>query len=192
MTGTFQLTPDAERIAANLRLLLVPTSPDDEAFARTRAAALQIARGTSTRVVLYDRSDERWTDTPHPEGPFALDEIDLDKREHLASQMQPFTDAGVDVVAWYASVPALTAIISAVQELDADSILVPEELDKPRVMDRLQAGDDAGEMIGRVLDQNLERPVHLFVLADDSDSIEVMTTEDRTQRPEAAPSEADA
>jgi hypothetical protein len=46
-------------------------------------------------------------------------------------------------------------------------VLVPESIDNPKMMDRLQAGDDAGEQVGRVLDQNLERPVHVFVLGDD-------------------------
>ncbi len=191
MADQFTLTPDAANLAASVRLLLVPTAADDDEFARARRAAAQLALSGSATVVLYDRSDERWTDTPHPDGPFAPGEVDLEGRPHLEEQMSAFTDAGIDVKVWYASVPALTAVISAVQGVDADAVVVPEHLDKPRIMDRLQSGDDTAELIGRVLDQNLERPVHLFVVAEASDDVSVTTTADRTDRPDAAPSEAD-
>lgn len=186
MSTTFSLTPEAERVANAARLVLVPTSDRDDAYGRARSAALAVAAGRDVTVVLYDRSDERWTDTPHPEGPFAPDEIERDRRPHLVDQMAEFTDAGVTVQAWYASVPALSAIISAVQELDADTILVPEKLHKPRVMDRLQAKGDPEEQIAHVLDQNVERTVHLLVVADDEDRIDATTTVDRTDRPTAA------
>jgi hypothetical protein len=175
------LTEKAREALGNVTLLLVPTAPDDDAYDRARAAAVELATEAHCAVVLHDRSDERWTDTPHPEGPYTLDQIDHEGREHLAAQMQEFIDAGIDVTAWYASVPALTAVLTPVQTLGADGILVPESIDNPKMMDRLQAGD-AGDMVGRVLDQNLERPVHIFVLGDDG-TIEVITTIDRTDRP---------
>jgi hypothetical protein len=175
------LTETAREVLGNVSLLLVPTDAGDESD-RVRAAAVTLAREAGCSVVLHDRSDERWTDTPHPEGPYTIDEIDQD-RAHLVGQMQVFVEAGIDVTAWYASVPALTAVLTPVQTLGADGILVPESIDNPKMMDRLQAGDDAGEMIGRLLDQNIERPIHIFVLGDDG-TIEVITTIDRTDRPD--------
>jgi hypothetical protein len=176
-------TDTAREVLGNVSLLLVPTAPDDESYDRARAAAVVLAREAGCAVVLHDRSDERWTDTPHPEGPYTIDQIDHDGRGHLVEQMQVFVDAGIDVTAWYASVPALTAVLTPVQTLGADGILVPESIDNPKMMDRIQAGDDAGEMVGRVLDQNIERPIHIFVLGDDG-TIEVITTIDRTDRPD--------
>jgi len=183
MSGQRFTFTDAARAAIdNVSMLVVPTAPDDESYDRARAAAVELATMASCPVVLHDRSDERWTDTPHPEGPYTADDIDPDERGHLIEQMAPFRDAGLDVKAWYASVPAITAILSPVQTLGANGILVPESIDNPKMMDRLQAGDDAGEQVGRVLDQNLERAVHVFVLGDDG-TIEVMTTIDNTERP---------
>jgi hypothetical protein len=181
--SSFTLTDAARAAADNVSLLVVPTAPDDESYDRARAAAVHLASTASCAVILHDRSDERWTDTPHPEGPYTVDEIDAGERGHLIDQMAPFLDAGIDVKAWYASVPAITALLTPVQTLGADGILVPESIDNPKMMDRLQAGDDAGEKVGRVLDQNLERPVHVFVLGDDG-TIEVMTTVDNTERPD--------
>ncbi|CAN5377350.1 hypothetical protein BH23ACT3_BH23ACT3_18090 [soil metagenome] len=177
------LTEIAREVLGNVSLLLVPTGPDDESYDRARAAAVHLAREASCAVVLHDRSDERWTDTPHPEGPYTIDQIENEGREHLVEQMQTFVDAGIDVSAWYSSVPALTAVLTPVQTLGVDGILVPESIDNPKMMDRLQAGDGAGEMVARVLDQNIERPVHIFVLGDDG-TIEVITTIDRTDRPD--------
>lgn len=183
----FTLTEAAATVAESVRLLVVPTAADDESFDRARRVAVQIA-GNSSRpdgctVVLYDRSDERWTDTPHPEGPIDADDVDSENRPHLVDQMAEFTNAGIEVKAWYASVPAITEVLVAVQHLGADALVVPESIDKPRVMDRLQPGDDAGEQVGRVLDQNLDRSVHVFVVGDD-DNVEVLATVGNTERPD--------
>lgn len=181
--STITLTDAAKAAVDGLTLIVVPTAPDNESYDRARAAALEIATLASCPVVLHDRSDERWTDTPDPEGPYTADEIDRENRPHLVEQMKEFTDAGVDVKAFYASVPALTAVLTPVQRLGADAVVVSASLDKPKMMDRLQAGDDAGEMVSRVLDQNLDRPVHVFVLGDDG-TVEVLTSIDRTDRPD--------
>lgn len=176
-------TDAAQTAIERVTLLVVPTAPDDDSYDRSRAAALEIARRSSCKVVLHDRSDERWTDTPHPEGPYSTEQVDKDGRTHLVEQMKPFTDAGIDVQAWYASVPAITAVLTPIQTLKADAIIIPESIDHPKLMDRLQAGGDTGEKVGRVLDQNLERTVHVFVLSDD-DTVEVITTVDNTDRPD--------
>lgn len=184
MTDTsFTFTEAADAVAAAVKLIVVPTAPDDDGFTRARHAARRIADASGCTVVLYDRSDERWTDTPDPEGPIELADVDRENRPHLVEQMQEFADAGIDVKAWYASVPAITRVLVAVQHLDADAVVVPESIESPRVMDRLQAGEDTGEQIGRVLDQNIERSVHIFVVGDD-DTVEVLATVDNTPRPD--------
>lgn len=184
--GAFRLTDATVEALGSVRTIIVPTDADDDGYDRARRAALQLASSLPPddrpTIVLHDRSDERWTDTPNPEGPFGIDEIETERRPHLAGQMQPFRDAGVEVRAWYASVPALTAVLTPVQELGAEAVLVPSEAESPRMMDRLQAGDDAGEQIGRVLDQQVDRTVFVFVVRDD-DVVETLTTTDRTERP---------
>lgn len=184
--GAFRPTEATLAALASVRTLVVPTDADDAGYERARRAALDLlassAHDARPAVVLHDRSDERWTDTPHPEGPFGPGEVEADRRPHLPGQMQPFVDAGLDVRAWYASIPALTAVITTVQTLDADAVIVPAEPESPKMMDRLQAGDDAGDQIGRVLDQQLERSVFVFVVQEDG-TIETLATVDRTERP---------
>lgn len=171
---------------ASVRILVVPTDADDAGYETARRAALQLAtsapEGQRLTVVLHDRSDERWTDTPHPEGPLGPDEIEADRRPHLVDQLRPFQEAGVDVKVWYASIPALTAVLTTVQTLDADAVLVPASPEAPKMMDRLQAGEDAGDQIGRVLDQQLDRTVFVFVVLDDG-TVETLATVDNTDRP---------
>jgi hypothetical protein len=175
-------------LIGELRMILVPTDADDEAYAQARRAAAGLAAGTDTTVVLYDRSDERWTDTPHPEGPLTRDEVDATSRPHLVAQMDELAASGVEVRAWCSTVPALTRILAAVQALDADAVLVPEQLDHPTMMDRLQPGD-AGEMVTRVLDQNVADRVRVLVLSQDG-SLDVVPSVDHTDRTSAAPSES--
>lgn len=182
----FQPTDATLAAVASVRTIVVPTDAGDTGYERARRAALHLATGLPAEarptVVLHDRSDERWTDTPHPEGPFGPDEIDAERRPHLVEQIRPFCDAGIDVRVWYASVPALTAVLTSVQSLGADAVVVPARPESPKMMDRLQAGEDAGEQIGRVLDQQLDRPVFVFVVSEDG-VIEALATVDRTQRP---------
>lgn len=184
--GDFRPTEATIRAMASVRTMVVPTDADDAGYERARRAALHLATAAPAEarptVVLHDRSDERWTDTPHPEGPFGPTEIDAERRPHLMDQIQPFCDAAVPVRAWYASVPAMTAVLTSVQTLGADAVIVPSAPESPKMMDRLQTGDDTGEQIGRVLDQQLDRTVFVFVVRDD-DVIETLVTVDRTGRP---------
>lgn len=149
-TNDFSTTSSATAAAAGIRCVVVPTDDESDALARARRAALQLARRHGWRIVLYDRTGERWTDTPHPVGTLAADEIDESERPHLVRQLADLEAAGVPSSAFLATVPALTAMIDVVQEIDVDAVLMPDELDKPRVMDRLQIGDGPGEMVARV------------------------------------------
>jgi hypothetical protein len=147
---------------------VVPTDEADAGLARARHVALELARKWDAEVVLYDRSAERWTDTPHPSGPSPLDKIDPARRPHLDQQMRQFIDAGLRVTAYLATVPALTAILDVLQELDVDAIVLPDALESPTVMDRLQVGSDPVEMVGRIAGLQLDRTAPA-VLAVDSD-----------------------
>lgn len=158
------IEPHAHAALAALRRLVVPTDAADDALARTRAVALRLAREYGFDVVLYDRSDERWTDTPHPSGPFTADEIDTDDRPHLVRQLRDFEAAGVTATAWLSTIPALTAMLDVLQELDVDGVLLPEKLDKPKVMDRLQRHSDTAAMVDRVAELQMPTPPTVFVV----------------------------
>jgi hypothetical protein len=164
------IRPDDEAGAAvaSLRRVVVPTDPRDERLARARQAALQLATEHGWEIVLYDRSHERWTDTPHPSGPVSADELDPDEWEGLARQLRDIEAAGVTATAWLATVPSLTAMIDVLQELDVDGVLLPSHLDQPKVMDRLLEGGNPAGMVERVADLHLEAPPIFLVLDDDS------------------------
>lgn len=156
-----------ERAASTRRRLVVPTDAGDPSLARARRAALEIARRFDLEVVLYDRSHERWTDHPHPKGPLTVDQIDGEERPHLVRQLRDFDAGGVTARAFLATVPALTAMIDLLQELEVDAVMVPTDLSKPTVMDRLQVGSSPAEMIERIAALQLDVHPLVFVVDDD-------------------------
>jgi hypothetical protein len=141
-----------------LRRLAIATDESDDALARVRGVALGLARANGFEVVLYDRSHERWTDHPHPTGPVSADEIVGTDREHLVRQLREFEDAGVTATAWLATVPALTAMLDMLQAVDVDAIMLPEQLDQPKMMDRVQVGKTAPTMVQRIAELSLQHP----------------------------------
>lgn len=171
---------DAAKAAiSRLRRVVVPTDEKDPALARARGVALRLATEHGFDVVLYDRSDERWTDTPHPTGPLVVDDVDDDKRPHLVRQMRDFEAAGVTTTAWLATVPTLTAMLDVLQEMDIDGVLLPEELDKPKLMDRIMGGSDVAAMIERLTELQLPTPPIVLVIPE-SGAISLITTEENT------------
>lgn len=161
---TFEIDPEAASVMSGIERMIVLTDDGDDAVARTREAALTFARNFGFDVVLYDRSDERWTDTPHASGPFTADEVDAERRPHLPRQLRDFEAAGVRATAWLATVPALTAMLDVLQELRADGVLLPEQLDHPKMMDRLQIGSDPAAMVDRVADLQMPNPPVVFLV----------------------------
>ncbi len=141
-----------------LRRVAIATDEADESLARVRRIALGLARTHGFEVLLYDRSHERWTDHPHPTGPVTADEIVGTDREHLVRQLRNFQDAGVTASAWLATIPALTAMLDMLQALDVDAIMLPEHLDEPKLMDRLQTGATAPMMVQRIAELSLQHP----------------------------------
>ena len=94
-------------------------------------------------------------------------------------QLRDIERAGVTATAWLATVPALTAMIEALQELAIDGVLLPARLDQPKVMDRLLEGGDAASMVERVADLHLEAPP-TFLILDDDGGLSVQPYPDRT------------
>lgn len=154
----------------------VATDESDAALARVRSIAVDLAERHHFDVVLYDRSEERWTDHPHPKGPVTADELEGGDRDHLVSQLRMFEDAGVGATAWLATVPALTAMLDVLQELDVDAVLLPQQLDEPKLMDRIQIGSSPPEMVRRVAELNLRRPPTILAV-DEAGDVSVVGAE---------------
>ena len=154
--------PTLSTAIEGVRRVAIATDDSDEALARVRRVVLGLARTFGFEVVLYDRSHERWTDHPHPKGPVTADQLDGTDRDHLVRQLRDFEAAGVGATAWLATVPALTAMLDVLQSLDVDAVMLPESLDEPKLMDRLQIGSTPPAMVQRIAELNMQRPPLVF------------------------------
>jgi len=175
----FALHDAAAAFCERARRLVVPTDVDDPALDRARDAAGRLAAEYDLEVVLYDRSGERWTDTPHPEGPLEADAIG-DDRPHLQHQLEELRRNGVRATAWLATVPALTAMTDVLDEIDIDGMVLPSHLDHPKMMDRLQVGAGPAEMVERVAALQTAHPAPGVLVVDDERNIVLMTPDDLT------------
>lgn len=162
----------AADVLDTLTCVVVPTTEGDEQLDAVRRIATRLASRHDWHLVLYDRSNERWTDTPHPKGPMSIDELDGDRHATLIRQMRDVVAAGVSVSAWIATVPSITAMIDVLQELAVDGVMMPRHLAEPRLMDRLLEGSDPAEMVERVADLQLADPP-VFLAVDDDGTISV-------------------
>lgn len=157
-----------ERLLDGARRVAIATDDDaDAALAEVRAFTKSLATDHEFDVVLYDRSGERWTDHPHPKGPLTAAELSGSDRDHLVAQLSELEEAGIGATAWLATVPALTAMLDVLQDLDVDAVILPERLDHPKMMDRIQVGSSPPEMVQRVAELNLEHPPQILAMTED-------------------------
>lgn len=179
MTPSIPIRPsdDVVPVLSRLRRVVVPTDETGDGLALARRAATELAAEHGWELVLYDRSHERWIDTPHPSGPFAREQLDPDERSHLARQMAEIETAGVPVTAWLATVPSLTAMIDVIREVDVDGVLVPAELDDAKLMDRLLPGGRPADVVERVTDLQLPGEPPAFLVVDNSGHVTVAAYE---------------
>lgn len=168
-------SPDADGVFASLHQVVVPTDADDDALAVARVTATRLAAEHGWSLVLYDRSDERWTDTPHPSGPLTRDQVPDDRR-HLGEQMDEIAAAGVDVTAWLSTVPSLTAVLDVVQELDVDGVVVPADADRTTLVDRLTGSSESAAQLESVVDRNVGEPSPVFMTIDGDGNVTITRT----------------
>jgi len=165
--ATFSLSSTALDALSGVRRLVVPTDADDQSMRRARGAAMAIAERYGTEVVLYDRSQEHWSETPHPKGPLVADELDPATHGHLVAQLGELADAGVSATAFLATLPSIAAVLDLLQDVEVDAVLMPHPLGHRTWMDRLRGGDDQGEEVARVAATQLG--LHPIILEVDED-----------------------
>jgi nucleotide-binding universal stress UspA family protein len=164
---TSGVSPHAAEVAAHIRRLVVPTDAEDESLERCRAVALDLAKMHGFEVVLYDRSTARWAQTPVELGPLGIDDLDAETHPQLVAQMREFRDAGVNVRAHLASTPTITAIVETVECDGADAIMMPEQLDHPRLLDRLNSTNShTAELVDHVATLAPHLRPALFIVSD--------------------------
>ena len=68
-----------------------------------------------------------------------------------AQQLKQFFVTAIDAAPWIATVPTITEIVDVIRELGVDLILLPEELDKASLIDRLRGKQPADETTPRLV-----------------------------------------
>lgn len=133
-----QLPSDVAGVARGARRVIVPTDDGNEpARVRARQAAVRLAAAAGAELVLLDRSDATWGDTPHTEL-HDRDALAAAGKEALAKQVDEASDAGVTAAVWAHSLPAPEALGDAVRDLAVDLVVVADDFDKPGLLDRLR------------------------------------------------------
>lgn len=139
------LEPAIAAVVRDASTVLVPVDDgNDPARERSRLVAMSLASLAGARLVLLDRTDTTYADTPRL---YELDRAELESigRDYLVVQIDAATESGVSATAFQHSLPGAEALTDAVNATQADLIVVPEELNKPGVLDHLRKGNVADQ-----------------------------------------------
>lgn len=131
-------------------VLVVTDDSDDPGHAVARAHAAELAARHDVPVILYDRSEETWGDTPHPEGPLDVDHRSLAEREVLRAQMRELAEMGAEVLAWVATLPSISAVETALRSTGADHVIIPATMGR-KLLERAITGDSIATALRTVL-----------------------------------------
>jgi len=132
---------------------IVAVTGEHGRYAAVRARAAALAADSRTTVILYDLDAASAFSSPVPTNwsaggaeedmPDRLSAEDAERagRGAIAAQVRGLRDAGVDAWAWLPSDAGGDALADYARDQGADLILVPEELESPSLLDRLQGKD---------------------------------------------------
>jgi hypothetical protein len=121
---------------ANLILAIVDGGREP-AYRRSWSVALSFARRTGATLMLADRSQETWGDTPHHSGPFTPDEVRR-MGKHLDAYLDEAESAGVLVMVWIPSLPLPESYYEeTLSHNQVDLAVLPDRLERPKLLDRL-------------------------------------------------------
>jgi hypothetical protein len=165
-TEDLRFTDRAVAALDGVTRLVVPTDlPGIDCLDLARQTAGRFAATKHLQVVLYDRSAETWMDHPHPSGPHRADELS-DDFDTLADQLRELGAAGIDAVGWISTVPSLSEIATAVQQLDADGVLLPEPSCDRTLVDRLTGTGDENQDVAKAVHTNAAASVVVLEVHD--------------------------
>jgi hypothetical protein len=122
---------------ANLILAIVDGGREP-AYRRSWSVALSFARRTGATLMLADRSQETWGETPHHSGPFTPDEVRRMGKHHLDAYLDEADAAGVLVIVWFPSLPLPESYYGeTLSHNRVDLAVLPDRLERPKLLDRL-------------------------------------------------------
>ncbi|HZD71001.1 MAG TPA: hypothetical protein VFA45_19520 [Actinomycetes bacterium] len=130
--------------------MLVAFVGEDEALDHVADAAVELARRTQARLVLYDRDaasafadplPNQWASHREREqygDPLSDDELVRLGREPLARKVAAARRQGVDAWGWLAERHGTDTMVDYAKRHHADAVLLPDDLDEPGLADRLK------------------------------------------------------
>lgn len=175
-------TDRAAEALSTVEMLIIPTGLDDTTCVDlARAAADTGTAAAGMTIVVYDRSNETWMDTPHASGPYRADELDTDEHgdghDDLIARMREIASADMSVVAWLSTVPSLTEITAALQGTGADAVILPKDGADTSFIDKLTGRRDTSEDVAATIEHQLDQAITVFTLSDGRIDLLGRTTE---------------
>ena len=135
-----QLDPAVAKAVQAASVIVVPVDDGgDDALARARATAIALAALAGAKLVLLDRSDTTYADTPRI-NELSRDEVASIDRPYLLSGLDEAAQSGVTATAFQHSLPGDEALTDAAKEVGADLVVVPGSVDSPGLFARLKGG----------------------------------------------------
>jgi hypothetical protein len=142
-----QLDPAVAAVVARSSVIIVPVDDGgDDALARARSMAIALAALADARLVLLDRSDTTYADTPRI-SELSRDEVAAIDRPYLLSGIDEAARSGVSATAFQHSLPGDEALTDAGKEVGADLVVVPGSLDSPGILARLKGGSPSDRAV---------------------------------------------
>jgi hypothetical protein len=139
MTSKTDRLDSLPSVAREARRILVVTGDGDEAYARARKAAFDVAVETGAAVILYDHSAESHFVDPYLAGPVAAEvkgthgesllnerAVETLGRAYLADQIREAKARGVQAKAWLPLQTGGQGIGDGVSRFHADLVIGPE------------------------------------------------------------------
>ncbi len=155
----------ASPFAATKGVLLITNSDQVPADSYGFTVALALAVRSHVPVTLYDRSEETWGDSQHPEGPLVAGDAQLSERTALAEQIGWLNDHEVVGQGWVATLPSISAVLTALAQVGADVVIVPGSLSR-NLFERALEGSSLAETLVEQISRNEEVDAVVFEIDD--------------------------
>jgi hypothetical protein len=132
------LDPEIASAVRNARVIVTFTDAGREpAYGRALRVAIALARLSGATLLLVDRSQETWAETPHHRGPFTPEQARHCRKQHLDDTLRTAAFEGVDVRVWVPSLPLIESYEETVSHNRVDLAILRDRYDHPRIVDRL-------------------------------------------------------
>jgi nucleotide-binding universal stress UspA family protein len=129
---------------------IIAYTSEDDRLAAVRDAAIRTAKTSNARLVLYDIDaaspfakplPTEWSaDSARDQVPtmLAVDDLERAGRMVIAEQVQAARSQGIDAYGWLPGEKGGDALADYAGQIQADLIMLPEELEDPGIIDRLR------------------------------------------------------